>query len=98
MLCHMLCLCMQHIIKPVFFYIVNNFLALIYNIYVDVTNYVLYCIIFGEKLLQRLRGLLFSFSCRLPYIIIAAAPGICSKNLTTISITTSASSLAIITL
>ena len=44
-----LCLCMQYRIKPIFPYFVDKFLALIYNIYVADTKYVLYCIIFGEK-------------------------------------------------
>ena len=46
---HTLCLCMQHRIKPIFPNFVNNFLALIYNIYVAVRNYLLYGIIFGEN-------------------------------------------------
>ena len=58
---HTLCLRKQYRIKPIFPYFVNNLLALIYNVYVAVTNYVLYYIIFGEKLLQLLRGLLFFF-------------------------------------
>ena len=65
---HTLCLCMQYRMKPIFPYLKK--IALIYNIYVAVTNYVLYYIIFGENLLQLLSGLLFSFSCRQPYLII----------------------------
>ena len=61
---------MQYGIKLIFSYFVNNFLALIYTIYVTFTNYVPYCIIFGEVLLQMLRGLLFPFSCRQPYLFI----------------------------
>ena len=46
---HTLCLCLQYRIKPIFPYFVDNFLALVYTIYVAVTYYVLYCMIFGEN-------------------------------------------------